>query len=295
MNEEDAEMEAELVRKREEQWLVDWGNSVVAASRLPLVVLPAHRKIVFKSGHDRYWTLPVSVKSEDWLKKNKRNVPLHVDMTKGLPHPSAVGWSEDLYKESKPSKRSGLNLTGLQVTLDKEFNYANRIKGHKDAENKDMHWNNTKIHITKPPAPWNTEGNKKTGDFLKVFDSASDDDLVPHFQILKLANYLPGSGCKSNNRHSESVLQIMLGHNPCVKEKAGGSSSRASSLGPSSSPTPPKEVDSTFTMDAFWADLGVEAPYGKTMDIDGGGDAGSVKDNTEGGVEEEGSDQEWEL
>ena len=64
-----------------------------------------------------------------------------------------------------------------------------------------------------------------------------------------------------SNRHSESILKIMMGEGDdgCVGDSRLTSTQPASGL---PSPALSREEDSTSTMDmdAFWADLGVEAP-----------------------------------
>merc|ERR1719369_44212 len=105
----------------------------------------------------------------------------------------------------------------------------------------------------------------KTEKFIPDLNPREDEvecvplyqQLVPHFEKLNLNLYSPGSSSKLYNGHSENILKIMLGegnrddyeHNP------GKSPSICEA-----SPAPPSQQDNTYTMDAFWADLGVEAP-----------------------------------
>ena len=100
--------------------------------------------------------------------------------------------------------------------------------------------------------------------FSPILDLRESEDsktlynhLVPHLEKLDLTNYAPGTSYKYSNRHSESILKIMMGKGETGKVVE----SRRDSVQPASgqpSPAPPKEEDSM--MEAFWADLGVEAP-----------------------------------
>ena len=58
-----------------------------------------------------------------------------------------------------------------------------------------------------------------------------------------------------------------------------------------SSPAPPREEDSTFTMDAFWADLGVDIPppTGSRRESHGG------DNNDDGGDMDIDEDDDFEL
>jgi len=84
--------------------------------------------------------------------------------------------------------------------------------------------------------------------------------LVPHLEKLNLSKYAIGTSYKYSNRHSESILKIMMGEGAKGK---GASDSRSDSSNLASgqlSPATSKEQDTTFSMEDFWADLGVEAP-----------------------------------
>ena len=63
-----------------------------------------------------------------------------------------------------------------------------------------------------------------------------------------------------SNRYSENILQIMMGKGKAGRVVCSRSDTSNLASGQPPSPAPPREEDTTFTMDAFWADLEVEAP-----------------------------------
>ena len=88
--------------------------------------------------------------------------------------------------------------------------------------------------------------------------------LVPHMARLDLNPYLPGSGYKYSNRHSESVLAIMLGEagraGNAVLQAEGGKGSESEPGTQEGGPVPPQLSQEDYAMAAFWADLGVAPP-----------------------------------
>ena len=83
-------------------------------------------------------------------------------------------------------------------------------------------------------------------------------ELIPLFERLNLNLYTSRSS-RCFNRHSDNILKIMTGD---LTDQVESENTFNESLNYSSqpSPAPPTEEDSTYTMDAFWADLGVEMP-----------------------------------
>lgn len=88
-------------------------------------------------------------------------------------------------------------------------------------------------------------------------DQEAGTGLLPLFPVLKLDRYLPGRGA---NRHSEAMLQTMLGRGQEGTQVAG----KVQEQEGQGAPGPPAKEDTTYVMDAFWDDLGVGAPVART-------------------------------
>ena len=101
--------------------------------------------------------------------------------------------------------------------------------------------------------------------FAPVLDQKKEKDnlehFVPHFDKINLSNYSKDTPYRYSNRHSESILKILTGEGEgnYLKDSKSGPGDLVSASG-LASPAPPSVEDPTFTMDAFWADLGVDAP-----------------------------------
>ena len=102
-------------------------------------------------------------------------------------------------------------------------------------------------------------------------DQSGDTDprhhLLHQFQRLDIADYAEDAETGVKNRHSASVLRILTGaedHRIGEKTFRGRRPSRAasvdSSVSAASPAAPPREEDTAYTMDSFWADLGVDIP-----------------------------------
>jgi len=103
-----------------------------------------------------------------------------------------------------------------------------------------------------------------------------NDHVLPQFHKLSIGEYADGSDSGKVNRHSSSIIKIMTGE---MDERILGSGARPktamrkpsqesvlTSDGNQSDVPLPREEDNTFTMDAFWADLGVDIPPPQSQD-----------------------------
>jgi len=97
-----------------------------------------------------------------------------------------------------------------------------------------------------------------------------NDHVLSQFQRLNIGEYAEGSDSGKANRHSSSIIKIMTGEmderilgdgaKPRTTLRKPSQESFLTSDGNQSDVPLPREEDNTFTMDAFWADLGVDIP-----------------------------------
>jgi len=276
---EDSELDQEMVETRDTAWLDAWADSVVSCSLLPEISLKCRQKQIETTPTFREWSLPVTVKSKRWRNRfrgkkvkiggnpsqpdSKLNEDTRERSKKGMPRLSTTSWPPDIYewysdvemgknlrKEGRKSKR--LKVVEAKRMLDKMGKSSSKSSLHLAPANK-------------------VYSNRTTRDVKKKFSAVLErrigsegggclyNHLVPHLEKLDLNSYMPNTSYRYSNRHSESILKIMMGEGAAskVKKTIPDSSSLPSGQ---PSPAPPQEEDTTFTMDAFWADLGVEAP-----------------------------------
>ena len=276
---DDTELEHELVEIRENSWLADWGDSVVSCSLLPEISLRCKQRPVKEKLNKngvvctREWSMPVTVKTKEWRRRfgyrrkklyKKQNddesasqgeVGEKIAISRaGLPRLSSSTWPPELYEvvtgdNKKKSKR--LKVEKMREMLNKmnmRPNYKSSLY---------LAPSSSESHNYNHPTP------SVARKFAPILDLRESEDsktlynhLVPHLEKLDLTNYAPGTSYKYSNRHSESILKIMMGKGETGKVAERRDSSQPASGQPS--PAPPKEEDSM--MEAFWADLGVEAP-----------------------------------
>ena len=108
---------------------------------------------------------------------------------------------------------------------------------------------------------------KKFEEEDKSGDTDPKHHLLHQFQRLDIADYAEDAETSVKNRHSASILRILTGeedHRIGEKTFGGRRPSRAasvdSSVSAASPAAPPGEEDPAYTMDSFWADLGVDIP-----------------------------------
>ena len=108
---------------------------------------------------------------------------------------------------------------------------------------------------------------KKYDEEAQSGDTDPKTHFLHQFQRLDIADYAEDAETGVKNRHSASVLRILTGaedHRIGEKTFGGRRPSRAasvdSSVSAASPAAPPREEDPAYTMDSFWADLGVDIP-----------------------------------
>ena len=211
---------------------------------------------------------------------------------KGLPNIADSDWPDyltSLMKDKRGVWQKTINIPEVTKKLQQYYIWSNP----EDLSRK-KRWEEVSViqlekplcvrnygHVYKPFKPKDPSKDNKKFKYALIKKMESDDQitkdnvrlhLVPQFSRINIGDYVEGCGSNVVNRHSSSIFQIMTGE---LDHRLGGSgnksqpppSSRRQSLNTSlgdmsmtSSPAPPREEDSTFTMDAFWADLGVDIP-----------------------------------
>jgi hypothetical protein len=281
---EDVAVEEEVVARREEAWLEEWGEGVASGALLPRPRLMADTRLtnrrvgrfgscMVKPGEDLEWALPCTARTAAWAAREpgreRGGSLLPCPPSVELPRP-AKGGKRNLDQARAEAARQTLNVAYLEQfsTLgdrertdvpgvdDKRTWWT--VKTHKEAE---------RIRRRDPlclggPAPGEagTSRARQGGAVwrrLQGEQAAEPGDhggLLPGFPALDLAKFLPGRGA---NRHSEAMLGILLGEK--AEPVKGGQVGPAE---PGEVPRPPREEDTSFPLDTFWDDLGVGAPHG---------------------------------
>jgi hypothetical protein len=266
---------------------------VVNCSLLPEISLRCRQRPVTENlvgtNRVRQWSLPVRVKTKDWKRRFKERKMKRIAASKetqtdlvenvegadefigervsiqkaGLPRMATSNWPPEIYEWVTDSGRHGKKYKRLKVEeLRKMLVETGRGTAQHPAKsslhlptniNHSVTINHPTVLADKKFSPL-LDSRQENGESCSLYNH-----LVPYLEKLDLNNYTPGTSYKYSNRHSENILKIMMGQGESGRvAEARPDSSQLGSGQPS--PAPPREEDSTFTMDAFWADLGVEAP-----------------------------------
>jgi len=274
---DDPELEKELVEKREDSWLATWADSVVGCSQLPRIVLKTNHRLLKENYCNGGVTSrpPVTVKTKQWREKFRGrrkkwkgtesqgqddqtpstiSEKYFVYNQEGLPH---LSHNSDLPADFHAIVTDDTNYKKNKLKLDKLNDFL------KEKRQSSLH---LPLSTHQKSSYCMVRSDNKFSPILDKKKAAGDSDLskvydqfVPHLEKLNLTNYNEGTSYKYSNRHSESILRIMMGEQKAGDVKEGRSDSAQLSSGVPS-PAPPSVEDTTFTMEAFWADLGVNAP-----------------------------------
>ena len=276
--EEDASIEDEVVVKREEAWMDEWGEMVEECSLLPRVKLMADTQEVLKQvgSAKQHWTLPVAARKRTQNKEGEDHL---------LPRPkrstSAIQGG-NIERSKGETVRKALNAAYLEQfgshgcskreeMSQKAMMAAGHVPGfniHEQCERNRVKRRDT-LGISAPKSSQVTrqrkEGKEATWKQLAGIEDDDDDeqsagkvDFLKHFPVVSLDQYLPGNGA---NRHTEAMLQVLLGQDAISQEAEGqgemSSRKRESGVGIGDIAAPPRETDPYYPMDTFWDDLGV--------------------------------------
>ena len=278
--EEDASVEEEVVVKREETWMEEWGELVEECALLPRVKLMADTQEVLKQfgGAKQQWTLPKAARTRAQM-KGKGNYL--------LPRPKKSTFKPQGQKKIEGSKgeilRKAVNAAYLEqfgshgCSAREEMNQKAKVSAThmpetcfgEQLERKRVKRRDT-LGISGPtsfPAKCHRkEGKEETWKQLAGIEDKNEEEdgkvgFLKQFPVVSLDQYLPGKGA---NRHTEAMLQILLGQDALSKEteeQGVNSSRRVSGIGLEDGAAPPRETDPYYPMDTFWDDLGVGAPH----------------------------------
>jgi len=289
--EEDASIEDEVVVKREETWMEEWGELVEECALLPRVKLMSDTQEVLKQGAAKQqWTLPRAARTRAQMKERGNHL---------LPRPKKSTFKPQGERKIEGSKgeilRKALNSAYLEQFG--SHGASNRDEISQKAMTKASHMPETTfveqlerhrikrrdtLGISGPKSfqakCYRKEGKEKAWKQLAGIEDDNEEEetevgkvgFLKQFPVVSLDQYLPGKGA---NRHTEAMLQVLLGQDELTqkREEPGVNSSRRVSgaeLGEAAAP--PRETDTYYPMDTFWDDLGVGAPHvNKTGNVSG--------------------------
>ena len=286
--EEDALVEEEVVVKREETWMEEWGELVEEYALLPRVKLMADTQEVLKQhgSAKQQWTLPKAARSRAQMKERGNNL---------LPRPKKTSFKPPGEKKIEGSKGEILRKAINAAYLEQFGSHGSSNRDEISQQAKTSHttgipsaYHRPETHLTEQlersrvkrrdtlgisgPNSFQgrchrKEGKEKAWKQLAGIEDDEEEEVgkvgfLKQFPVVSLDPYLPGRGA---NRHTEAMLQILLGQDTLSEktaEEGVNSSRRVSGAGLGDAAAPPRETDPYYPMDTFWDDLGVGAPHG---------------------------------